>query len=87
MKVVTILILLGCICIGCLDNTSKTKQTNPNKVSNENSVNIQDTIIWIPYSTNIFKRIFYGPVKSSEEVMTYMAKTETGEFIKTNRVY
>ncbi|MCK8523078.1 hypothetical protein M0D21_15985 [Aquimarina sp. D1M17] len=63
-------------------------QQNESKVLKGDKNNkLKDTIIWKPYISLILKRMFYGPVKSSEEVMTYMAKMPNGKFIKINKTY
>ena len=50
-------------------------------------INVTDTIIWEVYVGQVFKRMFYGKVKSSEEFMYKMRRDASGSYKKSSEVY
>ncbi|WP_010177697.1 RHS repeat domain-containing protein [Aquimarina agarilytica] len=70
-----------------LKKNEESKKRNDQKKDIRQKKQIKDTIIWQVYLGSGFKRMFYGKVKSSEEVMYYMYKDAHGNYTKSTKRY
>ncbi len=70
-----------------LNKNEESNKRNNQKKDIKQKKQIKDTIIWQVYLGSGFKRMFYGKVKSSEEVMYYMYKDAHGNYTKSTKRY
>lgn len=71
-KIAGILLVLIVAC-SCGEATTKT--------------NLPDRIIWYFPPTDFNTRMFYGPIKKSEEIMYYATKDANGQIVKVDKKY